>query len=90
MKLRLESDDVLYMIQELACGIMKRTLTGDPTYALNEAHSAVTAYLGISIEFVVEGYDGVVRHPRLDAEHKKILDEVLTERHEVDYHGQPI
>ena len=55
MKLRLESDDVLYLIQELAVSYHSKA-GGLSTLdiALQCAHNAVERYLKERIEFVVE------------------------------------
>ena len=54
MILKIESDDVLYLIQGLAAARIEHG--GDHTPdAINTAHAAVQDYLGIDIEFVVDG-----------------------------------
>ena len=82
MKLRLEADDILYMVLELACANIEHrgTQTGD---ALQNAHCHVQEYLGINIEFMVEGYDGLVHDPCLVAHHEKIMDDIEAERNGV-------
>lgn len=54
IQLKLEADDIFYLIQGLACAEMKRNLMF-MSHALGEANFAVTKYLGIDIEFIIEG-----------------------------------
>ena len=63
MRLRIDSDDVLSLVQLLTSIMMKRSSSVTATDALGTANAAVEEYLGIDIEFVVEGYDGAVHNP---------------------------